>query len=90
MALIRVGQGIVDIRGSVGGVYFHRDKTGLHACRHPRTVQQRSSAQAAQRKAFATAREYSKVNRVVSYNIYRALNGLAPADPPIDYRLDMK
>lgn len=86
MALIKTGGGIADIRGGFGGVYFTRDKTGLHCTAKPRRVQQRTSAQHKQRNAFSVARAYSKVNRVVSYNIYRALNNLAPKDPPIDYQ----
>ncbi|MBA7611864.1 hypothetical protein ES703_19095 [subsurface metagenome] len=90
MALIRTGQGITDIRGGFGGVYFHRDKSGLHIAAKPRRVKQRTSAQNKQRNAFSVARAYSKVNRFVSYNIYRALNSLSPKDPPIDYYPSMR
>lgn len=87
MALCKTGQGIVDIRGSVGGVYFSRDKSGLHCAANPRTVHQRSDAQNKQRAAFTQARAYSKDERTVSYNIYRALNGLSMQDPPVDYQI---
>lgn len=90
MALVKPGPGIVDIRGGFGGVYFHRDKYGLHSCAKPRTVQQRTANQDTQRKAFTTARAFSTVNRIVSYNIYRALNGLDPQDPPPDYYPNMR
>lgn len=76
MALCRFGQGVVVMAGSVGGVYYHRDKSGSHCCSHPRKVKMRSPAQAAQRNAFARARAFSTDNRVVSYLIYRALNNL--------------
>jgi len=80
MTLIKTGLGITDIRGQLGGVYFHRDKSGLHSCAMPRTVRRRSAAQDLQRKAFSTARALSKDNRVVSYLMYRFMNGL-----PISY-----
>ena len=76
MALIRTGQGITDIRGGLGGVYFSRDKSGLHILPKPRRVSQRTTAQNKQRNAFTKARSFSTNNRVVSYNIYRALTGL--------------
>jgi len=76
MTLIRTGGGVTDIRGSLGGVYFTRDKSGLHSCSKPRTVRQQSAAQKKQRDAFSKARTYTKDPRWVSYYIYRALNGL--------------
>lgn len=30
MALIKLGSGVIDIRGKFGGVYFSRDRSGLH------------------------------------------------------------
>lgn len=90
MALVRAGSGIVDIRGGFGGVYFHRDKSGLHQCSKPRNIQQSTPGQKAQRGAFIKSRAYSKINRFVSYNVYRVLNGLAPRDPPFDYYPDMR
>jgi len=86
MALIKTGSGITDIRGGFCGIYFHRDKFGLHIASKPRNIRQRTAAQQKQRGAFITARSFSKVNRVVSYNIYRALNNLPPAEPPADYQ----
>lgn len=86
MALVRTGGGVTDIRGGFGGVYFHRDKSGLHSAAKPRNIHRRTTAQHKQRGAFSKARAYSTINRVVSYNIYRALNGLEPAMPPIDYQ----
>lgn len=76
MSLIKTGQGITDIRGGFGGVYFHRDKSGLHSCSKPRTVHRRSAGQNKQRNCFTKARTYSKDERTVSYLIYRCLNGL--------------
>jgi len=90
MALVRVGNIVTDIRGGFGGVYFSRDRFGLHCLPKPRRVHQRTTEQDRKRKAFTRARAFSKVNRVVSYNIYRAYLGLAPQDPPWDYRRDMK
>jgi len=87
MALIKVGNGLTDIRGGMGGVYFSRDGSGLHVLAKPRRVTTRSAAQVIQRNAFVTARKFSTDERVVSYNIYRALNGLPPAVPPIDYSI---
>lgn len=87
MALIRTGVGITDIRGGLGGCYFHRDRFGLHSARKPRNIHRRSGAQDKQRKAFSAARAYSTDPRFVSYNIYRILNGLSPADPPPDYQI---
>lgn len=98
MTLCRVGNGITDIRGGTGGVYFSRDKSGLHMSRKPRTIKRRTPAQDKQRKAFAAARTYCRsqltadqpkewLNRCVSYNIYRALNDLAPKTPPTDYQI---
>lgn len=90
MALIRTGQGITDIRGSISGCYFHRDKFGLHSSSHPRVVYKRTDAQARQRSAFSTARSFSQLNRVVSYNIYLALNSLPVSQPPPDYYPNMR
>lgn len=87
MALVKTGEGITDIRGSIGGEYFHRDKSGLHASRKPRVIFRRTASQDAQRKAFTAARAYSTDPRVVSYNIYRFLNGLPMAEPPLDYEI---
>lgn len=87
MALVRTGDGITDIRGTLGGVYFHRDKSGLHVARKPRIIRRRSSAQDKQRRAFAQARLFSTDNRFVSYNIYRALYNLPMAVPPTDYQI---
>ncbi len=89
MALIKSGGGVTDISGGFGGVYFHRDRFGLHTCRKPRTIQRRTTAQAIQRRAYALARNFSTDPRAVSYNIHRVLNGLAPQDPPADYRPDL-
>jgi len=90
MALVKSGPGIVDIRGGFGGVYFHRDRYGLHSSKKPRHIRQATPGQERQRGAFSKARAYSKVNRTVSYNIYRALNDLPAADPPVDYYPDMR
>lgn len=87
MTLIRIGQGVTDIRGGFGGVYFTRDKSGLHCTAKPRRVKQRTTAQNKQRSAFTRARAFSKINRTVSYNIYRALNDLSMADPPLDFQI---
>ena len=98
MALVRTGQGVTDIRGGMGGVYFTRDNSGLHCSSKPRRVHQRSNAQDKQRKAFIAARTFCKneiapdqsknwLNRCVSYNIYRSLNGLAGQVPPVDYQI---
>ena len=76
MTLVKTGGGITDIRGGFGGVYFHRDKSGLHSCAKPRTVHRRSAAQNVQRNAFIAARALSKDNRVVSYLMYLYMNGL--------------
>lgn len=85
MALIHVGNGIVDIRGGFGGVYFTRDKAGLHCTAKPRRVRQRTEHQDRKRKAFSRARAFSKVNRTVSYNIFRAYADLEMKDPPANY-----
>ena len=90
MALIKCGQGIIDIRGGQGGVYFSRDKSGLHILSKPRRVRQRTDAQNRQRNAFTVARSFSTDPRTVSYNIYRALNGLAPTEAPLDYQYGLK
>jgi len=87
MATCKLGQGLTDIQGGTGGVYYHRDKSGLHCCSKPRTIQHRSSAQITQRNAFKLARAFSTDPRIVSYNIYRALNGLPMAKPPTDYNI---
>lgn len=85
MTLVRVGNGVTDIRGSFGGVYFSRDKSGLHCSAKPRRVHGRSAHQDRKRKAFSRARAFSKNNRVVSYNIFRAYLDLPMKEPPIDY-----
>lgn len=85
MALVKCGNGIIDIRGSVSGNVFSKDKSGLHIQTHQRRIKSRSINQTDQRKAFTLARQYSKNEREVSYNIYRILNGLSPTDVPTDY-----
>lgn len=87
MTLVKTGGGVTDIRGGFGGVYFTRDKSGLHSSAKPRTVRRLSSAQLKQRNAFRQARAFSTDPRVVSYNIYRALNGLPMEQPPADYQI---
>jgi len=87
MALVKCGNGITDIRGGCGGVYFTRDRSGLHVSAKPRIIQQRSPAQIKQRNAFISARQFSTDERTVSYNIYRALNNLPSAEPPLDYSI---
>lgn len=83
MCLIKTGGGVTDIRGGFGGVYFHRDKAGLHVARKPRNIHRRSTDQDKQRKAFAAARRYSKDNRTVSYLMYRYLTGLPLNHPDL-------
>lgn len=90
MALTKTGDGVVDIRGSIGGVHFTRDRSGLHCSRAPRTVKKITLAQKAQRDAYRGARAYSTNNRFVSYNLIRIVNGLTPQDPPADYRADLQ
>lgn len=93
-----MGGGITDFRGSFGGVYFTRDKSGLHSSSKPRRVHQQTDAQRKQRGAFISARMFCKnesspdqpknwLNRCVSYNIYRFLNDLDGQVPPIDYQI---
>lgn len=86
MSLIKTGQGVTDIRGGFGGVYFTRDKSGLHQSAKPRTIRRLSASQQTQRNAFRQARAFSTDHRAVSYNIYRALNGLPMEQPPADYQ----
>lgn len=76
MTLVRTGQGVTDIRGGTGGVYFTRDKSGLHCAAKPRKIKKTSPQQRIQRNAFSKARTYSKDNRTVSYLIYLALNNI--------------
>lgn len=85
MALIRCGNGITEIQGTMAGNVFSKDSSGLHIQSHQRRVKNRSTAQKLQRKSFTLARMFSKDNRSVSYNIYRVLNGLDPQTPPADY-----
>ncbi len=82
MALIQTGDGVTDIRGGFGGVYFSRDKSGLHMQAKPRHVYQRTPHQDRKRKAFSQARAFSKDNRTVGYNILRAYAGLKPTEAP--------
>jgi len=90
MALCKTGDGVTDIRGGFGGVYFTRDKSGLHVSAKPRRVHQKTTGQQTQRNAFITARSYSTDPREVSYNIYRVLNGLAPGPVPDDYQIQQQ
>ncbi len=85
MALTRYGSGIIEMQGSFGGQYHSRDKSGNHVSARPRIIKRRTAAQQKQRNAFAQARAYSTDHRIVSYNIYRALNNLPMQDPPPDY-----
>ena len=78
---------MTDIRGGFGGTYFTRDRSGLHQSTKPRRVKQHTADQQTQRNAFMKARAFSTVPRTVSYNIYRALNGLSMQEPPADYQI---
>lgn len=82
MALIRCGQGVTDIRGGLGGVYFSRDRFGLHILPKPRRVHQRTEHQDRKRKAFVKARSFSHDNQTVGWNILRAYAGLEPTEAP--------
>lgn len=86
MALAKTGNGVTDISGSIAGNVFARDSSGLHVRSTPRHVNSPTPAQLNQRRAFARARAFSKDPRVVSYNIYRALNNLPLQNPPPDYQ----
>lgn len=77
MSLIKTGSGIVEIKGQLGGVYFHRDSSGLHENPKPRHIKKRTASQKAQRDAFAQARRFCNIQACISYNIYRVLNGLS-------------
>ncbi len=90
MALIVTGDGISDIRGGFGGVYFSQDKYGLHCLPKPRRVHRRTEHQNRKRKAFTRARAFSTDNRIVSYNIFRAYFDLDMKEPPWDYRPDLR
>ena len=85
MALIRLGNGVVDIKGQYAGTVFQRNSTGTHCSKKARKIKKRTPQQATQRRAFQRARAYSTQNRTVSYNIYRALSNLTMKQPPIDY-----
>lgn len=76
MTLVKPGDSVTDISGSIAGNVFTRDSSGLHVRSKPRRVKQCTPAQLIQRRAFAKARTHSKNNRTVSYLIYRALNNL--------------
>lgn len=82
MSLIKLGQGVIDIRGGFGGVYFSRDRSGLHCLAKPRRVHQRTEHQDRKRKAFIQARAFSHDNDTVAYNIYRAYIGLPMQELP--------
>lgn len=84
MALVKTDNIISDIRGGLGGIYFSRDRFGLHCCAKPRVIQRRTPGQDAQRKAFSAARSFSQINRTVSYLMYRHLTGL-PITLPVGW-----
>lgn len=86
MALIKKSLAIESITGPCGGNTFKRDASGRHIVSKPRRVQGCSAAQRRQRNAFSIARAYSTDLRTLSYNIYRALAGLDPSEPPIDFK----
>lgn len=52
MVLIRTGSGVTDIRGSIAGNVFTRDKSGLHCNPHGRTIKKRSNLQDKRRRAY--------------------------------------
>jgi len=87
MALVKTSAAITDIRGPIAGCTFTRDKSGLHLIAKKRMIAGGSVAQIKQRKAFSDARQFSRINRTVSYNIYRILTGLDPCEPPDDFSI---
>jgi len=90
MALIKTNNLIGSVTGSISGITFKRDRSGLHMIALGRHVKQRTTAQNKQRNAFSIARGFSCVTREVAINIYRALSGLDPQSPPNDYYPDMR
>ncbi|MBA7636961.1 hypothetical protein ES703_44589 [subsurface metagenome] len=55
MALVTLGNPLVDIRGLVGGSVFSRDASGLHLVSPRRSVHKASPPQTRRRRAFVTA-----------------------------------
>lgn len=53
MALIKLGQGIIDIVGKLGSLYFHRGKSGLHLSKKPQRTKPPTGLQIAQRGFFS-------------------------------------
>lgn len=50
---VRLAPFLVDIKGRLGGQYFHRDKSGLHIAQRPRALSTRSPAQRAGITAYS-------------------------------------
>lgn len=54
MGLIKYGNGLIELRGRFGGVYFSRDSSGHHMSKMPRTVNYtRSGEQGDNVKAYS-------------------------------------
>lgn len=61
MALLKLGNGIVDIKGRIGGTIYKRDASGIHAIAPPRHVNyERSCWQAWQRKWYSSKKTAEK------------------------------
>jgi len=63
MALAKFGNGIIEMAGSQGGVYYHRDKSGSHVAAMPRKInRQPVVSQRNRRKAFRQCINYINKN----------------------------
>lgn len=61
MALLKLGNGIIDIKGQIGGTVYKRDSSGIHAVAPPRHVRSEDSNwQAWQRKWYSSKKHAEK------------------------------
>lgn len=58
MAMVKLGNGIVDIRGGIGGIVFSKDRYCLHVHAKNRVVKRRSTLQRQRRNAYRTCVNY--------------------------------
>lgn len=68
MAMIKLGAGITEINGTMGGTVYRRDQCGQHAQTYPRLIDHEPSpAQRARRNAFRQCMAYIRSSATVVF-----------------------